>query len=287
MEKIAIVTDTNSGISKKKAEKYGVFVLPMSFNVDGVQYYEGVDLSHNDFFAMQESGAKIFTSQPAPGEVMELWDEILKTYDTIIHIPMAGGFSSSLSTATMLADDYDGKVIVIDNQRVAISEKQAVLDAKAMADAGMSATEIRNKLVFHKDDAVIYMLVDDLKYLKAGGRISPAAAAMGTVLNIKPVLSVNSGVIAPVSKVRGTRAGKKELFACIEKDMENKFHDTDPSHYHFYTAAALRRDDAIAWNDEVEERFGVKCQIEAIPLSVCAHVGIGTFGLSICRKLDI
>lgn len=286
MAKVAIVTDSNSGISQKKAEGYGIFVLPLSFNISGVDYQEGVDLTHNEFFILQTSGAKIFTSQPAPGAIMDLWEEILETYDEIVHIPMAGGLSSSLSTATALADDYDGKVVVVDTQRVSVTQKQCVLDAKALADQGKSAKEIRKALTFAKSDASIYMMVDDLKYLKAGGRISPAAAAMGSVLNIKPILSVNDGCIDAVDKVRGKKAAMKKIFENLEKDMDLKFHDMDITHYRVYTAAALPKDEAIAWNQTVMEHFGVFSQIEAIPLSVCTHVGIGTFGAALCKKMD-
>lgn len=286
-QKIAIVTDSNSGISQAKAEKYGVFVLPMKFNIDGEEYTEGISISHNDFYEKQQGGSKIFTSQPAPGDVMEIWDRALKDYDAVIHIPMASGLSSSCSTATMLAGDYNGKVIVIDNQRVTVSLKQAVLDAKALADAGKDLIEIRNTLTLTKNDASIYMMVDDLKYLKAGGRISPATAAVGTMLHIKPILSVNGGAIESYEKVRGSKAAKKSILKALEKDMVHKFHSENINNYHIYTAAALRRDEAIAWNEEVTEYFGKRSHIEAIPLSIATHVGVGTFGACLCKKIKI
>lgn len=286
-QKIAIVTDSNSGISQAKAEKYGVYVLPMKFNINGVEYTEGISISHNEFYESQVNGAKIFTSQPSPSDVMDIWDEVLEKYDAIIHIPMASGLSSSFSTASMLASDYNGKVTVIDNQRITVTLKQAVLDAKALVDAGKSVTDIRNALTLSKDDASIYMMVDDLKYLKAGGRISPATAAIGTMLHIKPILSVNSGIIDSYDKARGTKAAKKAILKALEKDMINKFHDDNINNYHLYTAAALRRDEAIAWNEEVQDYFGIRSHIEAIPLSIATHVGIGTFGASLCKKMKI
>lgn len=285
--KIAIVTDTNSGISQKKAEKYGIFVLPMTFHIDDEDYTEGISISHNDFYEKQQNGARIYTSQPSPADVMDLWEKVLQDFETLIHIPMASGLSSSYSTAAMLAGDFDGKVTVIDNQRVSMSLKQAVLDAKAMADAGKGLTEIRNTLMMTREDASIYMMVDDLKYLKAGGRISPTTAAVGSVLNIKPILSVNGGSIEAVEKTRGTKAAKKAIFKALEEDMKNKFHNEDINAYHVYTAAALRRDEAIAWNEEVQEHFGKRCHIEAIPLSIAAHVGIGTFGACLCKKITL
>ena len=206
---------------------------------------------------------------------------------SVIHIPMASGLSSSYSTAAMLAGDYDGKVVVIDNQRVSISLKQAVLDAKALVDAGKDLIEVRNTLTMTKDDASIYMMVDDLKYLKAGGRISPTTAAVGSMLHIKPILSVNGGSIESYDKVRGTKAAKKAILKALENDMVNKFHSEDINDYHLYTAAALRRDEAIAWNEEVQEHFGKRSHIEAIPLSIATHVGIGTFGACLAKRIKL
>lgn len=284
-QKIAIVTDSNSGISQAKAEKYGVYVLPMKFNIDGEDYTEGISISHNEFYEKQQAGSKIFTSQPSPADVMDIWDKALEENDAVVHIPMASGLSSSCSTATMLASDYDGKVVVIDNQRVSVSLKQAVLDAMALIKEGKDVTAIRNTLTLTKNDASIYMMVDDLKYLKAGGRISATTAAVGSMLHIKPILSVNGGSIESYDKVRGVKAAKKAILKALENDMVNKFHSEDINDYHLYTAAALRRDEAIAWNDEVQEHFGKHCQIEAIPLSIATHVGIGTFGACLCKKL--
>lgn len=284
-QKIAIVTDSNSGISQAKAEKYGVYVLPMKFNIDGEDYTEGISISHNEFYEKQQASSKIFTSQPSPADVMDIWDKALEENDAVVHIPMASGLSSSCSTATMLASDYDGKVVVIDNQRVSVSLKQAVLDAMALIKEGKDVTAIRNTLTLTKNDASIYMMVDDLKYLKAGGRISATTAAVGSMLHIKPILSVNGGSIESYDKVRGVKAAKKAILKALENDMVNKFHSEDINDYHLYTAAALRRDEAIAWNDEVQEHFGKHCQIEAIPLSIATHVGIGTFGACLCKKL--
>lgn len=286
-QKVAIVTDSNSGISQAKAEKYGVYVLPMKFNIDGEEYTEGISISHNDFYAKQQGGSKIFTSQPSPGDVMDIWEKALEEYDAVVHIPMASGLSSSYSTASMLAGDYDGKVVVLDNQRITVTLKQAVLDAKALIEAGKDLTEIRNILTFTKNDASIYMMVDDLKYLKAGGRISAATAAVGSMLHIKPILSVCGGSIDSYDKVRGIKAAKKTILKALEKDMADKFHSEDINDYHLYTAAALPRNEAIAWNEEVQEHFGRRSQIEAIPLSIATHVGVGTFGAALCKKIEL
>ena len=285
MSKIAILTDSNSGISMKKAKAYGVNVIPMPFNINGVEYLEGVDLSHNEFFRLQQDGAKIFTSQPSPASVMEMWDKLLEENDYVIHIPMAGNLSSSMATAVAMSADYDGRVIVVDNQRVSMSQKQAVLEAKMLADEGKSATEISQILTYHKDDASIYITVDDLKYLKAGGRINAATAAVGSVLNIKPILSVKDGRIEAVGKARGIKAAQKQILQNLDKDMEEKFHSDNIDDYVIYTAAALPREEAIAWNDKVKEHFGAFSQIEAVPLSIATHVGIGAFGACLCKRI--
>jgi len=283
-KKVAIVTDSNSGISQKKAEKYGIYVLPMPFNVDGVEYLEGLDMNHNEFFERQVNGSTIFTSQPSPAAVLDLWDELLEEYEEIVHIPMAGTLSSSFGTATALSRDYDGKVIVVDNLRLSMGLKQAVLEAKEMADAGESANSIYQKLMFTKEDASIFIAIEDLKYLKAGGRISGATAAMGSVLNIKPVLSFVNGVIGPAGKARGKKGAMKMIVELTKKEMEQKFHDTDINNYILYTAACLRKDEAIEWNQYIMEQFGVFSQIETIPLSIATHVGVGAFAICICKK---
>ena len=285
-KKVAIVTDSNSCISQKKAEKYGVYVLQMPFNIDGVEYLEGLDISHNEFFEKQVNGSTIFTSQPSPAAVMELWDKLLEEYDEIVHIPMAGSLSSSLGTAMALSMDYDGKVVVVDNQRLAMTTKQSVLDAKALADAGENARSICQKLVFTKEDASIFIAIEDLKYLKAGGRISGATAAMGTVLNIKPILSFANGIIGAAGKARGKKGAMKMIIDLTKKEMEQKYHDTDINNYYLYTASCLRKDEAIEWNHYVMEQFGVFSQIETIPLSISTHVGVGAFAIAICKKHD-
>ena len=188
--KIAIVTDSNSGITQKEGKELGISVIPMPFMADGKTYFEDIDLNHEDFFQMLARGADISTSQPAPQDVTRLWDELLKEYEAIVHIPMSSGLSGSCQTAMMLAQDYEGKVFVVNNQRISVTQRQSVMDALGMAQKGYTAEQIKNRLEETKFDSSIYITVDTLKYLKKGGRVTPAAAALGTLLRIKPVLTI-------------------------------------------------------------------------------------------------
>ena len=190
MGKVAVITDSNSGITQNQAGEYGIYVLPMPFYIDEKLYFEDITLTQEEFYKRLGEGVDIKTSQPAPGDVMDLWNKVLKEYDEIVHIPMSSGLSSSCETAHMLAEDFDGKVQVVNNQRISVTQKQSVLEAKKMAEQGMGAAEIKSILEEHKMESSIFITVDTLKYLKQGGRITPAAAAIGSVLNIKPVLQI-------------------------------------------------------------------------------------------------
>ena len=190
MGKVVVITDSNSGITQKEAKELGIRVLPMPFYIDGEVYYEDITLTQKEFYERLTDDADISTSQPAPADVMELWEEALQEADEVIYIPMSSGLSGSCQTAMMLAEDFDGKVFVVNNQRISITQRQSVLDALEMVADGMSGKEIYDVLMREKLEASIYITVDTLKYLKKGGRITPAAAALGTVLNLKPVLTI-------------------------------------------------------------------------------------------------
>ena len=211
MGKIAVVTDSNSGITQEKGKELGVHVIPMPFYIDGELFLEDITLTQEAFYEKLASDCEISTSQPAPGEVMEFWDKLLKEYDEIVHIPMSSGLSSTCETAIMLSKDYDGKVEVVNNQRISVTQKTSVLDAVRLAKAGKSALEIKESLEAEKLEASIYITVDTLKYLKKGGRITPAAAAIGTVLNLKPVLQIQGEKLDAFAKVRGWKQAKKTM----------------------------------------------------------------------------
>ena len=198
----AIVTDSNSGVSQKEAGQLGIFVLPMPFMIDGETFYEDIDLTQEEFYRKMEAGADISTSQPSPAAVTELWDRLLKEYDEIVHIPMSSGLSSSCQTARVLAEDYEGKVHVVDNHRISVTQRQSALDARDLAARGFDGGKIREILERTAKDSMIYITVDTLKYLKKGGRITPAAAALGTILRIKPILAIDGGKLDAFSKAR-------------------------------------------------------------------------------------
>ena len=223
MSNIAIVTDSNSGILQSEAKELGIFVLPMPFFIDEKLHREEIDLSQEAFYQILSEDGDVSTSQPSPADITDLWDEVLKSYDEIVHIPMSSGLSGSCQTAMMLADDYDGRVHVVDNQRISVTQKLAVFDAVNMVKAGMSAAQIKEKLTEEKLIASIYIMVDTLKYLKKGGRITPAAAMLGTVLKLKPVLTIQGEKLDAYAKVRGQKQAKKTMIEAMKKDMEERF----------------------------------------------------------------
>ena len=223
MSGVAIVTDSNSGITQEEAKRLGIFVLPMPFYIDGELFYEDISLTQEKFYERLTQDADISTSQPSPGDVLDIWEKALEEYDEVVHIPMSSGLSSSCATAQMLAQDMDGKVYVVDNQRISVTMRQSVLDAIALAEKGMNAKEIHDILMREKLEASIYITVDTLKYLKKGGRVTPAAAAIGSVLNLKPVLTIQGEKLDSFSKSRGWKSAKKTMLDAMEKDLTERF----------------------------------------------------------------
>ena len=216
--KIAIVTDSNSGITQAQAKELGVYVLPMPFMINDETYFEDITLTQEQFYEELKKDANISTSQPSPESVMNLWEDLLKEYDEIVHIPMSSSLSGSCQTAMMLADEYDGKVHVVDNQRISVTQRQSVLDAFQMAEKGYTGAEIKEKLEATKGDSIIFITVDTLKYLKKGGRITPAAAALGTILRIKPVLIIEGGKLDAFSKARTVKQAKSTMLSALAKE---------------------------------------------------------------------
>lgn len=283
MEKIAIVTDSNSGITQEKAKKLGVRVLPMPFYIDGELFYEDITLTQEEFYQRLAEDADISTSQPSPAEVTGLWDEVLQDNDKIIYIPMSSGLSSSCETAMGLARDYEGKVYVVDNQRISITQQQSVWDAIEMRDKGMSAEEIVDVLMREKLEASIYITVDTLKYLKKGGRVTPAAAAIGTVLNLKPVLTIQGEKLDAFAKVRGIKAAKKTMLDAMEKDIKERFAGKE---VHLEGAYTCSEEEAMEWKREIEERFpGYDVVMDKLSLSVSCHIGPGSIAIACSKKI--
>lgn len=286
MEKIAIVTDSNSGITQKQAEELGVYVLPMPFMIDGETYFEDVNLTVDEFFEKLNNNADISTSQPTPDSVMGLWDELLKEYDSIVHIPMSSGLSGSCQTACMLAEDYDGRVQVVDNQRISVTQRQSVLDAKELVSRGMSASEIKEFLLKVKFDSSIYIMVDTLKYLKKGGRITPAAAAFGEILKIKPVLTIQGEKLDAFSKVRSVKQAKSVMVKAMRSDMESRFGGVNPDNIWLEISHTQNYDAALQFREELAEEFpGFDVYIDPLSLSVSCHIGPGALALACSKKI--
>jgi len=286
---VLVMTDSNSGMSKEEAAKYGVVVLPMSFIINGKIYYEGVDITHEEFFEMLAQGAEPFTSQPAPGEVIDLWNEYLKKYDEIIYIPMSSGLSKSYETACMLAQDYEGKVQVLDSKRISVPQKQLVMDAVALVKQGMSAKEVREELEKEALRFTIYITVDTLKYLKRGGRITAAAAVFGTMLNVKPVLVVKGEKLDAYEKVRGMKAGRRAMIAAIRKEIEENFQEElKNGELCIHMAhSSLNAKEVAEWKEQIIEAFPeLPLHTDMLTLSLSCHIGPGGLGIAVskCRN---
>ncbi len=286
MEKTAVVTDSNSGISLEKAKKYGIYVLPMPFYIDDELYLEGQTLTHDEFFKKQKEGSVIRTSQPAPYDVTQLWEQVLEKYEELVYIPMSSGLSSSYEAAAALAQEYEGRVVVADLGRVSATQKYAVLEARGMALRGLDARQICSRLESARDECIIYLTVDNLKYLKQGGRISAGSSAIGTVLNIKPLLYLQGGKIEVLEKVRGDKAVRKKMMQAVQRDITERFHASSIKEFYLASAASMAREDAKRLKEGFEDYFGVYCSMSPIPLSVAAHLGYGTYGLALIRKMD-
>ena len=285
MKKIAIVTDSNSGITQEMGKTMGIHVIPMPLFIDGELFLEDITLTQEEFYKRLGEDSDISTSQPSPGEVMECWDELLKEYDEIVHIPMSSGLSSTCHAAQSLSQEYEGKVCVVDNQRISVTQKQSVEDAIVLRDAGKSASEIKEILEAEKLQASIYITVDTLKYLKKGGRVTPAAAALGTVLNLKPVLQIQGEKLDAFSKVRGWKAAKRTMLKAIEKDLNDRFADVREDMV-LGMAYTCSKEEAQEWKQEIAEKFPEYEIVEGpLSLSVACHIGPGAMAVTCMKKV--
>ena len=288
MGKVAIVTDSNSGITQAAAKELGVYVLPMPFYIDEQLYYEEISLSQEGFYQHLSDKAEISTSMPAIPDVTELWDELLKTHEGVVYIPMSSGLSSSCSTAMVIAQDYDGKVQVADNKRISVTLKQAVIEAKERSDAGWSAEEIKNYLEETAADSSIYITLDTLYYLKKGGRITPAAAALGTLLRLKPVLQIQGDKLDAYAKCRTTKAAHTTMLDAMRKDFVERFNAGENGEGMHIMAAYTGTDDTEdkAWVQEIKEAFGGHevTFVDPLSLSVSCHIGPGAIAIACTKK---
>ena len=287
--KIAVVTDSNSGITQAQAKEMGVAVLPMPFMIDGETYYEDITLTREQFYQRLKDNADIATSQPTPDSILKMWDKLLKEYDQIIHIPMSSGLSGSCSTAMMLAgeDEYEGKVFVVDNRRISVTQYQSVKDAQMRAAMGMDGTQIKKRLEETAADSVIFITVDTLKYLKKGGRITPAAAALGTLLKIKPVLIILGEKLDSFAKARTMKQAKTMMMNAIQKELDGRLHDSECRNCHLAIAHTDNEEAALEFKKEVEERFpNADVYMAPLSLSIACHIGPGSLAVTATRKME-
>lgn len=290
MKKIAVITDSNSGITQAQAKALGLFVLPMPFMIDGETYFEDINLTQNEFYEKLKSGADISTSQPSPEAVMKLWDEVLNDYEEIVHIPMSSGLSGSCQSALMLSgeDEYDGKVFVVNNQRISVTQRQSCIDAMNLIKAGYSGSQIKNILEKDKFNSSIYIMLDTLFYLKKGGRITPAAAALGTLLKLKPVLTIQGEKLDAFSKARTVSAGKATMLSAITNDIETRFGGVLNKNYSLQIAYTYDTEAAKKFAGEVKETFpDIDIHMDPLSLSVACHIGPGALAVACTQHLKI
>lgn len=287
MSKVCVVTDSNSGITQKEAKELGIVVLPMPFYIDEVMFYEDIDLTQEEFYEKLQNNCEIKTSMPLVGNVTDTWDEILKEYDELVYIPMSSGLSSSCETAIMLSDDYDGKVQVVNNQRISVTMRQSVIDAKELVERGKSAVEIKEILEQEKMESSIYIMLDTLYYLKKGGRITPAAAALGTLLKLKPVLQIQGEKLDAFAKARTVKQAKSIMIDTIKRDFKDRFKDENGERMHLEIAYTKDIEAATEFKKEVLEAFPTfkdeDVVINPLSLSVSCHIGPGALAIA-CSK---
>ena len=288
MSKVAVMTDSNSGITQSQAKELGITVVPMPFYIDGKLYYEDIDLTQEDFYRMLEKGGDISTSMPAVGDLIDRWEALLKDYDEIVYIPMSSGLSSSCATAKALAQDYEGKVFVVDNQRSSVTMKQTVFEAMKMAEHGKTAAEIRDILEATKFESTIYIMVDTLTYLKKGGRITPAAAALGTLLKLKPVLQIRGEKLDAFAKARTIKQAKQIMLDAIKTDMDQVLHDPDGKHTKIAMAHTHNEEAIMQFKEEAQAIWpDHDIMVDPLSLSVSCHIGPGALAITCTKMLDV
>ena len=289
MSGIAIMTDSNCGIMPEEGRQLGIHVIPMPVIIDGRTYFEGVDITAEDFYKKQAAGAEITTSQPSPGDVTAMWDRLLKDYDQVIFIPMSSGLSNTCQTAVMLSDDdaYRGKVYVVDNHRISVPQLQSVYDAGALAEEGKTAAEIKEILEKEALDASIYIAVDTLEYLKKGGRITPAAAAVGTVLRLKPVLTIQGGKLDSHAKTRGMKSAFRIMLQAVKDDISSRFSHLKEQGVLKVGIANTPMDEGslAAFRAEMQKNFpDMELVYSPLTMSIGTHIGTGGLGIGVFRS---
>ena len=287
MSKVAVVTDSNSGITQAESKELGIHVIPMPFYINDEMFLEDIDLDQEQFYEKLKDGDDIKTSTPSMAVITDLWDELLKEYDEIVHIPMSSGLSSSCSAAMMLAEDYDGKVFVVDNQRISVTMRRSVMDAKRMADEGKSGQQIHDILMKYKMESSIYIMLDTLHYLKKGGRITPAAAALGTLLKLKPVLQIQGEKLDAFAKARTVKQAKSIMIKQIKDDCEKRFGDRAGSTVYIDMAYTHDLQAAEEFKKEVQAEFpDHEIVMNPLSLSVSCHIGPGALAVTTTKIIE-
>ncbi len=288
MSKIAVVTDSNSGITQAEAKELGIRVLPMPFMIDGETYYEEITLNQEEFYQKLAQNSDISTSQPSPESIIAIWDDLLKDYEEVVHIPMSSGLSGSCQTALMLAQDYENKVHVVNNQRISVTQKRSVYDAISLAEKGKSGSEIKEILEKDKFNSSIYIMIDTLYYLKKGGRITPAAAALGTLLRLKPVLQIQGEKLDAFAKARTVNQAKSIMINAIKNDIEKRFGGVSPDNPIYLAIAHTQNEEAAnLFKEELQAQLPDYpiTDIDPLSLSVSCHIGPGSLAVTCCKKL--
>ncbi len=286
-KKIAVVTDSNSGITQSQAKECGLYVLPMPFMINEEPFYEDITLTQEQFYRRLSENADVITSQPSPEDVMKLWDELLASYDEIVHIPMSSGLSGSCQSALMLAQDYDGRVQVVNNQRISVTQRQSALDALMLIEKGFDAARVKQALEEDKFNSSIYIMLDTLYYLKKGGRITPAAAALGTILRLKPVLQIQGEKLDAFAKARTVSQGKSIMINAIRNDMEKRFDGALADNIWLQIAYTHDREAAEQLKTEVLNAFpGFDVHMDPLSLSIACHIGPGALAVACCKRLN-
>lgn len=287
MKKTAIVTDSNSGFSPEEARRAGVWVIPMPFYIDEKLYYQDIDLTIDDFYTRLNNDEDIKTSMPLVGDLLSFWEKVLEEYEELVYIPMSSGLSSSCATAQNFAPDYNGRVHVVDNRRISVSLKQSVYDALAMTEEGKSGEEIKQALEEAAGDGLIFITMDSLNYLKKGGRLTPTVAAIGTLLNIKPVLLIDGAKLDAYKKVRGKPAAKDAMIQAVKDTIKTKFAGLDPvKDLLLFSAYSQLNDEAREWNERLQKEFpDIPFSHDPLSLSVACHIGPGAVAVVIMKRI--
>ena len=282
MSKVCIITDSNSGITQSESKELGIVVIPMPFYINEVQHFEDIDMTQEEFYeALMDEKTEVSTSQPSPDTIMQTWRENLEEYDEIVHIPMSSGISSSCATAMMLAqeEEFEGKVFVVDNQRISVTQRRSVQQAKELAERGYSAKEIHDILFRDKFQSSIYIMVNTLKYLRKGGRLTPAVAAIGTVLRIKPVLQIQGEKLDSYAKVKTLKQSKTTMLKAIRSDFEKRFSDEEMEIDIAYT---YDKAEADKFKEEILREYpNAKVYMDPLSLSVSCHIGPGALAVAL------